>query len=152
MSSNRAIGKGGKMLWHIPEELNDFKQTTIGCSVIMGNQTFKSLKAPLEGRENIVLSRSDQESTKDVLYLKSLEDAISYAEQSSTREIFVIGGGQVYQQALPIANRIYLTTIHKEYEADTFFPEFDQSQWMQVQCFPMLVENYSLTFRQYLKI
>lgn len=152
MSNNRAIGKDNKMLWHIPEELNYFKQITMGCSVIMGNRTFQSLNAPLKGRENIVLSRSDQKSTKDVIYLKSLDDAIRYAEESSKREIFVIGGGDVYQQALPIVNRIYLTTINKEYEADTFFPEFDQTKWMQVQCFPMLVTGYSLTFRQYLKI
>ena len=153
MSNNRAIGNNGKMLWHIPEELAHFKQKTMGCSVIMGNKTFQSLNAPLKGRQNIVLSRSKQESTKDVVYQASLEDAITYASESSDREIFIIGGSEVYQQALPVVNRIYLTTIHKHYdEADAFFPEFNQKHWMQVQCYPMQVVGYSLTFRQYLRM
>ena len=153
MANNRAIGLNGKMLWHIPDELAYFKQTTLGCSVIMGNKTFQSLNTPLKGRQNIVLSRSHRENTKDIVYSNSLIEAIRYASDSSEREIFIIGGGEVYEQALPLANKIYLTTILKDYpEADTFFPEFNQSEWMQYFCFPMRVDGYSLVFRKYEKI
>lgn len=128
VADNGAIGKDNSLLWHIREDLKYFKKVTMGCPVIMGRRTFESIGRPLPGRQNIVVSRSETHALPEgVLPAGSLEEAVSKAEGD---EVFVIGGGQIYRQALSLADRLYVTEVHVTVEdADTFFPEIDAGQW-----------------------
>lgn len=128
VADNGAIGKDNSLLWHIREDLKYFKKVTMGCPVIMGRRTFESIGRPLPGRQNIVVSKSGTYALPEgVLPAGSLEEAVSKAEGD---EMFVIGGGQIYRQALPLADSLYVTEVHVTVEdADTFFPEIDAGQW-----------------------
>lgn len=128
VADNGAIGKDNSLLWHIREDLKYFKKVTMGCPVIMGRRTFESIGRPLPCRQNIVVSKSGTHALPEgVLPAGSLEEAVSKAEGD---EMFVIGGGQIYRQALPLADRLYVTEVHVTVEdADTFFPEIDAGQW-----------------------
>ena len=128
-AQNRAIGKGNRLLWHISEDLKYFKQTTLGHAVIMGRRTFESIGKPLPDRRNIVISRT-MPPAAGVETAASLDDAI--ARCAGETEAFVIGGGTVYREALPLVQRIYCTEVHADYEADTFFPPIDNAAWREV--------------------
>lgn len=127
---NRELGKDNKLLWHIPEDLERFKVITTGHAVIMGRKTFESLEKPLPRRLNIIITR-DQEyqlprGAAKVMLAGSLEHAIEAARSTGDTEVFIIGGGQVYQQALPLADKLYLTIVDAAFDADTFFPDYSQ--------------------------
>lgn len=156
IAKNRAIGQGGSMIWHLPEDLKHFRRTTMGHPVIMGRKSYDSLGKPLPGRPNLVVSRqhdslgraesplfkemeqaggekaSPQINEGPFLY-KTIDEAIdaakSMARELSVSEIFITGGGEIYRQTLPITQKLYLTVIDRDYEGDTFFPEIDWSQW-----------------------
>jgi dihydrofolate reductase len=122
-----AIGKDNKLLWDIPEDLEHFKKTTLGHPVIMGSRTFESLPGgALPNRVNIVLSDEKDYYAKGAIVVNSLDDALTEAEKTGTDEVFVIGGGFVYSQYLPKADRLYLTLVEGNYEADTYFPDYSQ--------------------------
>lgn len=128
MSKNRVIGRNNKMPWHLPEDLKFFKKTTSGSPIIMGRNTYESLGRPLPHRVNIVLSADeDFHPAHGVIVAAGLSQAFSIAEkcaeESGADTAFVIGGGQVYEQALDKADELILTTIDKEVEGDAFFPE-----------------------------
>jgi len=123
--SDRGIGKDGDLLWKLPGDLQHFKSVTTGHPVIMGRNTYYSIGRPLPGRTNIVLSETDEEIPGCVV-CGSLEEAFRVAGEEDGEEIFVIGGGQVYREALPHAEKLYLTLVDSNEEADTFFPEFDE--------------------------
>ncbi len=130
MSENRVIGVGNRLPWHIPEDLKRFKRITSGHPVIMGRKTFDSIGKPLPGRANIVITRNKDWAVPGVLIVNSLDDAITLAEkQTGSNEIFILGGGQIFQEALPRADRIYLTIVHTEIQGDTYFPEFDAKNY-----------------------
>lgn len=135
MGKNRAIGKDNQLLWHIPEEFKHFKATTTGKPIIMGRKTYESLGKPLPNRANIVVSRTPEKIEGKVFAVETLEQGISQATmialEGGQEEICVIGGAQLYEAAIPLLDRIYLTVIDQEYEADTFFPDFDQTQWTE---------------------
>lgn len=120
MSKNRVIGNQGKIPWHLPEDLAHFKKTTMGHPIIMGRKTFDSIGKPLPERKNIVITRNPEWKHEGILRVSSLEDALKDCEAES--EVFIIGGGEIYAQAYPKANRLILTVIEKEFEGDTFFP------------------------------
>lgn len=126
---NRVIGNGNGLLWHIPDDLKRFKQLTLGHPVIMGRKTFESIVAilgkALPGRTNIVITRDTSWSYPDVVVAHSLEDALEKARTLDTEEIFIGGGGQIYEQALPIIDRLYLTLIEDDKEGDSFFPPYE---------------------------
>lgn len=126
-SENRAIGKDNKLLWYIPEDLGRFKKLTAGHPVIMGRKTFESLVKPLVDRINIVIT-SDQDYRADgAIACHSLEEAIKVAfrqAQGKKNEVFIIGGSQIYKQAIDLADKLYLTIVDGDFEADTFFPDF----------------------------
>ncbi|MDE6266819.1 MAG: dihydrofolate reductase [Muribaculaceae bacterium] len=133
VTANNAIGAGGDLLFHISDDLRRFKQLTLGHPVVMGRRTFESLPAgPLPGRLNIVISRN-LPSPADASYMvaRSLDEAVTLASAAEGgNEIFIIGGGEIYRQALPLADKIYLTCIDTIADnADTFFPETDPSLW-----------------------
>src|SRR4030042_5157517 len=135
ISENRALGKDNKLLWHIPEDLQRFKELTTGHPVIMGRKTFESLGRSLPNRTNIVVTRDKMFEIPGVTIARSLQEAIETAKREENkenrvnkvnREIFIIGGGQIYEQAIKFADKLYLTLVEGEYEADTFFPDYSE--------------------------
>lgn len=125
IGKNRELGKDNKLLWHISDDLKHFKEVTSGHVVIMGRKTFESIGRPLPNRVNIIVSRNTDYKPDNVLVVKSLEQALVTARQHETRgKIMVIGGGQIFTQALPQADRLYLTIVDSSFDADTFFPDY----------------------------
>lgn len=122
------IGKENRLLWHIPDDLRRFKKLTYGKTLIMGKKTWESLPVkPLPGRRNIVLTDVPEECIECTVTAYSIEDALSKCDMNE--EIFVIGGGSVYRQFLPLADRLYITHIHQKADADVFFPAIDKRVW-----------------------
>lgn len=133
VAENGVIGRDGGMPWHLPADLKFFRRTTMGKPIIMGRKTFDSIGKPLDGRLNIVVSRHPTESLKECVVVSSIERAIEVALQTGVEEAVVIGGGTIYAQALPLAQRVYLTRIHASVDGDTFFPTLEPSAWVEVK-------------------
>lgn len=130
-ASNNGIGKNNRLLWHLPNDMKFFKNTTWGMVVIMGRKTFESVGKPLPGRMNIVITAQQNWQAAGVQVARSLEEAIAIAEAANFKEIFIIGGGEIYRQAMPLAQCIYLTRVQAAPESDTFFPEISEQEWKQ---------------------
>ncbi len=130
VAKNGVIGDKNSLLWHISEDLRFFKRTTSGHPVIMGRKTYESLGRPLPNRTNVVISRTAT-AIEGCTVAHSLEEAVAMFPHDE--EIFIIGGAQIYALALDIADRIYITRVEHEYEGDTSFPTWDESQWHLVQ-------------------
>jgi dihydrofolate reductase len=126
MGRNRAIGLDGEMPWHLPGELRHFKETTMGKAIVMGRKTWDSIGRPLPGRQNIVVTRNPGFSEAGCDVASSLEQAIGLARG---KEVMIIGGGQLYAAALPLADRMVLTEVDCEPDADTWFPEWQPDEW-----------------------
>ena len=133
MDRGRVIGRGNTLPWRLPTDLQHFMRTTMGKPVLMGRKTFESMKSPLPGRTNIVLTSQPDYEREGVHVVRSLEEVIEMAEAQclidGQDELFVIGGANVYAEALPRATRCYLTQVHADVEGDTYFPEFDITEW-----------------------
>lgn len=130
-AQNNAIGKDNRLLWHLPNDLKFFKNTTWGMPVIMGRKTFESVGKPLPGRFNIVVTRQPGWSAEGVWVAGSLDEAIARAESTNCLEIFVAGGGDIYRQAMERAGKIYMTRVDASPEADAYFPELHPAVWEQ---------------------
>jgi dihydrofolate reductase len=130
---NNGIGKNNQLLCHLPADLKYFKQTTMGHTIVMGRKTYESIGKPLPGRTNIVISRQTDLAIEGCLVLPHLEDAIEHARYSGETELFITGGGTIYELTLPLANKVYLTRIHHRFEADTFFPLLTADDWQFVK-------------------
>jgi dihydrofolate reductase len=132
VSENGVIGRDGNLPWHLSADLQRFKRLTMGQTIVMGRKTWESIGRPLPGRTSIVISRQADYKTKfsEVLLAASLEDSLSLA---TTEETFVIGGRAIYDCALPLADRLYLTRVHAEVEGDAFFPEVHWEEWELVE-------------------
>ena len=130
ISENNAIGKDNQLLWHLPADLKHFKEITTGHPIIMGRKTYDSIGRPLPNRRNIVITRTTTLKISNVEVVNNLQDAISLCNEEN--EAFIVGGAEIYKHALPLTNRIYLTTVHKTYEADTFFPVLNMNEWKEV--------------------
>ena len=154
ISDNNAIGRDNALLWHISEDLKFFRRTTSGHPVIMGRKTFESIGRPLPKRTNIVVSRGS-EAPEGTLLAASLEEAFAKAEVTQPARCFVIGGGQIYAQALELADRLIVTHVHTVIEnADTFFPEIDPQLWKEDQRSEMYTDEetgYSFEFIEYIR-
>jgi dihydrofolate reductase len=132
-ADNGAIGQHGKIPWHIPADMRHFKAVTMGKPCIMGRKTWESLpRKPLPGRKNIVVTRNRALQADGAILADSLDAAIACAESGSPGEITVIGGADIYNAALPRANRVYLTEIHGAFEGDVFMPVFNAAEWKEV--------------------
>lgn len=132
VAENNVIGRtDGEMPWHSKEDFKHFKETTFGFPVIMGRITFESLGKPLKGRLNIIVTKSARldYNFDNVLIVHSLEEAYSYCEQNNYEKIFVIGGGQIYRQALENVDELILSFMKFKAEGDIFFPEIDENKW-----------------------
>lgn len=128
IAENYAIGLNNQLLWHIPDDLKRFKRLTSGHTVVMGKRTYESLpKRPLPNRKNLVITDIPGEQINGCTMAYSIEDAIQKMDEKS--ENFIIGGGSVYRQFLPFADRLYITWVHRSFEADTFFPGIDMNDW-----------------------
>jgi dihydrofolate reductase len=130
VARNGVIGKDNQLLWHLPEDMRHFRETTRGKPVIMGRKTWESLPdafRPLPGRNNIVVSRNPAYQPARATLASTLNDAILKA--GGAKEVFVIGGAELYRQALPIADRLYLTEIDQDFEGDASFPDIEKSNW-----------------------
>ncbi len=130
-SINNAIGKANAMLWHLPEDFKFFKNTTWGMPIIMGRKTFESIGKPLPGRTNIIITSNKDWKADGTITANSIEAAIEFAKETNATEIFIAGGGEIYKQAMPIANKIYRTLVHTEIDGDTFFPEIEVTIWVK---------------------
>ena len=128
VAENGVIGRDNALPWHIPEDLRYFKQMTSGKTVIMGRKTFQSIGRPLPNRVNIVVTRDPAFGAEGVTIARSLDDALSKAGDG---EAMVIGGSSLFLEALPRADRFYLTEIHRAYEGDVHFPAWDRTQWRE---------------------
>jgi dihydrofolate reductase len=132
-AENNVIGKDNKLPWHLPNDLKYFKNLTWGVPVIMGRKTYESFGKPLRGRRNIVITRNKDWKGEGVDMVNSIEEAIELAKESAVKEIFIIGGGEIFKTILPKADRIYLTHIHHSFDGDAFFPEIKENEWQLVK-------------------
>jgi len=130
VGENNAIGKNNQLLWHMPADLKHFKDITSGRSIIMGRKTFDSVGKPLPKRRNIVVTRQDI-AIPGCEVVKSIEEGLELCKGED--EVFIGGGAEIYKLAMHLTNRIYLTIIHKNFDADTFFPEIDNKIWKETE-------------------
>ena len=131
MTENRVIGRDGDMPWRLSSDLKRFKRITMGHHILMGRKTYDSIGRPLPGRTTVVISRAATYDDPQIRVARSLDEAIQIS--GADEEIFITGGAQIYELALPQVDRIYLTRIHCELEGDTFFPEVDLEKWELIE-------------------
>lgn len=131
VAENRVIGHKNQLPWHLPNDLRNFKALTLNKPVIMGRKTFESIGKPLPGRENIIITRQQDYPAPGCQVMDSLEQALEYA--SDQEEVMIIGGANIYEQALPHADRMYITQIHCGFNGDALFPEWNEAEWREVK-------------------
>jgi dihydrofolate reductase len=132
IGANNELGKDNDLIWHLPADLKRFKKVTSGHHILMGRNTFESIGKPLPNRTNIVITRNNNYFVDGCLIASSLEEAIEMA--SEDEEVFIIGGAQIYKQAIEnkIADKLDVTIVHSSFDADVFFPEIDTSHWKEI--------------------
>lgn len=127
VAENRALGKNNQLIWHLPADLKRFKQVTLGHHIIMGRKTFESLGKPLPNRTTIIITRNKKYTQEGCIVVNSLSDAIEASK--SDENPYILGGAEIYKQALEIADKLDLTLVHHSFEADVYFPEIDHTIW-----------------------
>ena len=153
-AENNIIGNNNELIWHLPNDLKRFKALTSGHPIIMGRKTFESIGRALPNRTNIVITRNSDWSFEGVLVVNSLEEAIKKAKEID-EHIFIIGGGNIYEQALDISDALEVTEVHHPFEGDTQFPEISSSEWQEVAREPFPIDEkhfYEYSFVRYEKI
>ena len=130
MASNRVIGRDNRLPWHLSADLKRFKRLTLGHTLVMGRKTFESIGRPLPGRSTVVVTRQEGYAPEGVQVVHSIAEALELAQGDD--EVFIAGGGDIFQQTLPVADRLYLTIIEEAFPGDAYFPEYDESQWRLV--------------------
>ncbi|MEC4049497.1 dihydrofolate reductase [Flavobacterium sp. SUN046] len=126
-SENNALGKNNDLLWHLPDDFKRFKILTTGHHIIMGRKTFESFPKPLPNRTHVIITRNSNYQPEGCIVVNSLEAALAFC--SKEEETYIIGGGEIYQQAMAVADKIELTRVYGNFEADTFFPEINNTDW-----------------------
>jgi dihydrofolate reductase len=135
VARNGVIGRGGELPWHLPADLRRFRKLTTGHHIVMGRKTFETLARPLPERTNVVITRQIGFDAPGAVIAASLDEALAGARQAGETEVFVIGGAEIFRIAIPIADRLYLTQIEGDVPGDTYFPEYDHSQWRLIEQF-----------------
>lgn len=131
--NNNEIGKDNDLLWRMPNDMKFFMNTTMGHTVLMGRNTFESFgKRPLKNRTNIIITRQADYQAPNCVVVSSIDEGIEYARQQGEEELFIIGGGTIYEQSLPKTDRVYLTRIDGEFEATVFYPTLNMDEWKTV--------------------
>lgn len=133
MNENRIIGKENSLPWHLPADLKYFKEVTMGRPIVMGRKTHESIGRMLPGRENIVITRNPGFRSEGCTVFCSVKDFVEYSRMQE-KEFFVIGGAEIFRETFPFADRLYITLIHEQFFGDTFFPEFNVSNWELKSC------------------
>ncbi len=160
VAKNNIIGGGNTLLWDIPEDMKYFLDTTRGHTVIMGRKTYESIGRPLPKRKNIVITRDATygaqgievvTSLEEALRLASLEQGREFEENQDEVEVFIIGGGEIYRQAMDKANKLYITEVHQDFEGDTLFPIIDKSIWQETSRNDRMDQNPAYSFVIYKK-
>jgi len=149
MDEKRGIGKSGKLPWRLSTDLKRFRELTMGRHIIVGRKTFESIGKPLPGRHMIVVTRDEGLKPEGCLVAATVQDAIAVARERGESEVLVIGGAEIYGQSLDLADRVYLTQVHAEVDADTFFPEMNRDDWAEKENWYQPADDknqYSFTF------
>jgi dihydrofolate reductase len=152
VSQNHVIGKDNALIWHLPADMSYFKEKTTGHCIITGRKNYESIPQkfrPLPNRTNLVISRQKDYAAPGAIVCTSLEEALKEARKIENQEIFIIGGGEIFKQSLHLADRIYITRIHADFEGDVFFPELDEKQWKvisRIDCRPDEKNKYPYSF------
>lgn len=131
IAENNALGKDNQLIWHLPADLKRFKQVTLGHHIIMGRKTFESLGKPLPNRTTIIITRNKDYKQEGCVVVHSLSEAISAAKEDENP--YILGGAEIYKQAMEIADKLDLTFVQEEFEADAFFPEIDTTVWKETE-------------------
>ncbi len=135
VAENGVIGKDNDLVWRLPDDMKYFMNSTKNHYIILGRKNYESLPPkfrPLPNRTNIVITRQKNLELENTIVVNSLEDAIAVCKKDKQEKVFVIGGGQIYQQVLPITDTLYITEIHNKFDGDTFFPEYDKNEWEEI--------------------
>ena len=135
VAENNVIGKDNDLVWHLPDDMRYFMETTEGHHVLQGRKNFYSVPEkyrPLKNRVNIIVSRQPDLEIEGCVVKNSIEEGIAYAENMGEKELFIIGGGEIYAQSMHLADKIYITEIKSSFEGDTYFPELDSSEWGEI--------------------
>jgi len=149
MDDKRGIGKAGKLPWRLSSDLKRFRELTMGHHMIVGRKTFESIGKPLPGRQMIVVTRNATFKADSCLVAGSVQAALALAQERGETEVFVIGGAEIYSQTLDAADRVYLTQVHAEVDADTFFPELNRDDWIEKENWHQPADDknqYAVTF------
>jgi dihydrofolate reductase len=152
IAENGVIGRGGKLPWHLADDLKRFKQLTMGHTVVMGRKTWESIGRPLPGRRIVVVSRQRDYLPEGVAVVAGIDDALTIAESAGDDEVFIAGGAEIYRLALPRADRLYLTRVHADVAGDARFPEVDWTRWKRVESENQSADannDFSFTFETY---
>ncbi|MFC1997848.1 dihydrofolate reductase [Chloroflexota bacterium] len=150
VDKNNGIGYQNRLPWRLPADLRQVKLLTMGHHLIMGRKTYESIGKPLPGRVTIIVTRNPNYQAEGCLISRSLTDALALAGENEESEVFIFGGSDIYQEALLVTDRIYITHIHAEFQVDTYFPDFDRSLWIETNSVfhPADEENpYPFTFQ-----
>lgn len=131
-TENRVIGKGNEIPWYLSGDFKYFKKTTLNHHIIMGRHTYLSIGRPLPKRTNVILTKNPYYAVQNCMVVHSIQEALELAHDNGEQEAFIIGGGTVYEKAMPFLDRIYLTVVHTELEGDTFFPKLEISEWTEI--------------------
>lgn len=148
-AENNVIGKDNKLPWYLPSDLKYFKNLTWGMPVVMGRKTYQSLGKPLQGRKNIVVTRNQHWAEEGLTIVHNIEAAIEAAKEENVKEIFIIGGAEIFKTTFAMADRLYVTRIHQAFEGDVYFPEINTNDWQLVKsidCAPDEKNLYAHTF------
>lgn len=151
-AENNVIGKDNNLIWYLPADLKHFKRLTMGHPMVMGRKTYESIGKPLPGRTSVVVTSQQDYSAEGCVVVHSLQDALREAQQLDPEQVSVIGGANVYEQALPSANVVYLTRVHHAFEGDVYFPELPPQEWELTEeehHDPDEKNKYSYTFQTY---
>lgn len=138
VSENRVIGKDNDLVWNLPYDMKYFMDTTSGHHILTGRRNYESIPnkyRPLRNRTNIIVTRQKDYYVDGAIVVHSIEEGIKIARENREEELFIIGGGQIYEQALPFADRLYLTEVMEVFDGDTFFPEINQGKWAEISRF-----------------
>ena len=133
-AENNVIGKDNQLIWRMPNDLKFFKEKTSGHYVLMGRKSYESMGKPLPNRLNIVITRNKEYAIEGAMVVHSLQEALDFSEQQKQKEVYILGGGEIYKQAFEkqVVDKIYLTEIKDTFEGDTYFPEFNKNEWKEV--------------------
>ena len=154
-SENNVIGKDNRLPWHLPADLKYFKNTTWGLPIIMGRKTFESIGKPLPGRKNIIITRNNDYKAEGAAVVTSIAGAMNVAESLDVKEIFIIGGAELFNSTMNLAQKIYLTRVHTTVDGDVFFPELNRNNWemtSEINMEPDEKNEFPLSFQVWEKI